>query len=87
MWITSKMVLIIGLINRLGPDVYGLDLIKASNGDLKRGTIYRDLSKMEEIGLIKSRKEDEIQPGLSAKRKLFSLCDDVEKKINIDLSE
>jgi DNA-binding PadR family transcriptional regulator len=36
---------------------YGLELVDASQGELKRGTIYVTLSRMEEKGLVDGRIE------------------------------
>ena len=41
---------------------YGLELIEASGGRLKRGTIYVTLARMEEKGFVVSRQEER-QPG------------------------
>ena len=37
---------------------YGLELVKNSEGQLKRGTIYVYLHRMEEKGYVESRKSD-----------------------------
>ena len=37
--------------------MYGLELVAASGGELKRGTVYVTLGRMEEKGYIKSRQE------------------------------
>ncbi|HEY7056492.1 MAG TPA: PadR family transcriptional regulator [Vicinamibacterales bacterium] len=39
-------------------EMYGLELVAASNGALKRGTIYVTLGRMEEKGYVSSRLED-----------------------------
>src|SRR5262245_7159592 len=39
-------------------DAYGLELVSASRGRLKRGTVYVTLGRMEEKGYITSRLED-----------------------------
>ena len=36
------------------PDRYGLQLIEASGGELKAGTVYVTLSRMEKRGLVES---------------------------------
>jgi DNA-binding PadR family transcriptional regulator len=36
-------------------EMYGLELVKASNGELKRGTVYVTLSRMEDKGFVESR--------------------------------
>lgn len=38
--------------------MYGLELVVASAGELKRGTVYVTLGRMEQKGYIRSRKED-----------------------------
>ncbi len=38
-------------------EAYGLEMVKASEGRLKRGTIYVTLNRMEEKGYVTSRKE------------------------------
>lgn len=53
---------------------YGLELIKASGGKLKRGTIYVTLGRLEERGLVKSRTDKKAEhPGLP--RPLYRLTD------------
>jgi len=39
-------------------DAYGLELVEASRGKLKRGGIYVTLGRMEEKGLVSSRAAD-----------------------------
>jgi DNA-binding PadR family transcriptional regulator len=39
-------------------EMYGLELVAASGGALKRGTIYVTLGRMEEKGYVVSRLED-----------------------------
>ncbi|MBW4709581.1 PadR family transcriptional regulator [Roseobacter sp. YSTF-M11] len=54
---------------RSGVEMYGLELVKASNGALKRGTIYVTLNRMVEKGYLTSRAEDEpSEPGLPRRR-------------------
>ena len=43
---------------------YGLELVDASGGALKRGSVYVILSRMEEKGFIESRQEER-EPGAS----------------------
>ena len=54
----NQQCLIIQLIG-LG-ERYGLDLVRASDGRLRRGGIYVTLDRMEDMGLVSSRQE---QPG------------------------
>ena len=44
-------------------EMYGLELVGASRGRLKRGTVYVTLGRMEEKGFISSRLSDEPTPG------------------------
>lgn len=64
---------ILKLMMNEGSDIYGLELLKKSGGKLKRGTIYTTLSRMEDKGLITSKKEDTIQEGLTAKRRMYRI--------------
>jgi DNA-binding PadR family transcriptional regulator len=41
-----------------GGELYGLQLVEASGGRLKRGTVYVTLSRMEEKGYISSRLDE-----------------------------
>lgn len=41
----------------MDPEMYGLDMVRKSNGTLKRGTIYVTLQRMEEKGLVSSERE------------------------------
>ena len=47
-----------------GRERYGLELVDASNGALKRGSVYVILARMEEKGFVDSRQEDQ-ESGLS----------------------
>ena len=50
--------LILSLLSTGGPS-YGLQLVEASRGRLKRGGIYVTLGKMEEKGLVSSTVQDD----------------------------
>lgn len=52
---------------------YGLNLVKASDGVLKRGTIYFHLGRLEEEGLVLSLEELTMQPEIGIKRRLFRI--------------
>jgi DNA-binding PadR family transcriptional regulator len=47
-----------------GSERYGLELVDASRGALKRGSVYVILARMEEKGFIESRQEERL-PGTS----------------------
>jgi PadR family transcriptional regulator PadR len=55
----AKEALIIELLSATGGgEMYGLELVAASKGRLKRGTVYVTLGRMEEKGLVTSRLEE-----------------------------
>src|SRR5262245_53687708 len=51
-------------------EMYGLQMVEASGGELKRGTVYVTLNRLEEKGYIKSRKE-QAEPGIAQPRRLY----------------
>ncbi len=55
----AKERLILGLLVSAGP-MFGLQLVDVSGGQLKRGTVYVTLGRMEQKGYIES--EQEIRP-------------------------
>ena len=57
----SKERLILGLLITIGP-THGLRLVHDSDGNLKRGTVYVTLGRMENKGLIASEQEA-LHPG------------------------
>jgi len=70
--LSSKQELVIDLL-RHGP-MYGLDIVKKSGGNLRRGTVYLTLTAMEAEGLI----EAEVIPADPAMmpRRLYRVTDD-----------
>ncbi len=56
--LSGKEGLILDLLGR-SKEMYGLELVTASDGELKRGTVYVTLARMEEKGFISSRIDDE----------------------------
>lgn len=55
-------------------EMYGLEMVKKSEGRLKLGTIYLTLSRMEEKGFATSRKE--LEPTLVVPRRLYKITGD-----------
>jgi PadR family transcriptional regulator PadR len=53
----TKEALILELLGG-GRERYGLELVNASKGRLKRGTVYVTLGRMEDKGFVTSRLED-----------------------------
>jgi DNA-binding PadR family transcriptional regulator len=60
--------LILDLLSARG-SAYGLELVAASRGRLKRGSIYVTLGRMEEKSLVASRLEGE--PGEGPARRIY----------------
>jgi PadR family transcriptional regulator, regulatory protein PadR len=51
-------------------EMYGLELVERSGGELKRGTVYVTLSRMGDKGYVESRPEAEA-PSDRAPRRLY----------------
>ena len=54
-----------------GRERYGLELVDASDGALKRGSVYVTLARMEEKGFVDSRQEDRDQGITGLPRRLY----------------
>ena len=50
---------------------YGLELVDASAGRLKRGSIYVTLGRMEAKGFVASRQEDRVPGAIGLPRRLY----------------
>lgn len=50
---------------------FGLELVEASTGRLKRGTIYVTLSRMETKGFVISRQEDRSLGAIGLPRRMY----------------
>ncbi len=58
------------LLNAPGCELYGLEMVNRSDGQLKRGTVYVTLDRMDDKGFVTSREvKDPGQSGLP--RRLF----------------
>jgi PadR family transcriptional regulator, regulatory protein PadR len=56
---------VLGLLRDAPAGMYGLEIVEASNGRVKRGTIYVILGRLEEKGFVEARtKRTPGQPGL-----------------------
>jgi PadR family transcriptional regulator, regulatory protein PadR len=71
---------------RSGVERYGLEMVKESDGALKRGTVYVTLTRMVEKGYLRSRQEREpTEPGLP--RRLYQITGSGLQMLNaIDLA-
>jgi DNA-binding PadR family transcriptional regulator len=54
-----------------GGEMYGLELVRKSEGRLKRGTVYVMLGRMEDKGLVESRVEDSTPDQVGIPRRLY----------------
>lgn len=50
---------------------YGLELVDASGGRLKRGSVYVTLGRMEAKGFVASRQEDRAAGAIGLPRRLY----------------
>ena len=55
--LSRKERIILDLLINTG-EMYGLELVKNSDGELKRGTVYVTLNRMAEKGYVESRQVD-----------------------------
>ena len=64
--------LILDLLTSAGPQ-FGNELVRMSDGALKRGTVYPTLARMESKGYVESQQE-EPQPGaIGLPRRIYSI--------------
>lgn len=66
--LSRKEFLIMNLLVWGRGEMYGLQLVEASDGALKRGTVYVTLARLEDKGYITSKLESEKIGGASARR-------------------
>ena len=66
--ISDLEALVLDLLSAKAP-TYGLDLVHASRGRLKRGSVYVTLGRMEQKGLVTSMVEE--RPGEGPPRRLY----------------
>jgi len=69
---TGKELVILGMLRDQQAGMYGLELVKLSDGKLKRGSIYVELDRLEDKGFVKWKlKADYTHPGLP--RPIYSI--------------
>jgi DNA-binding PadR family transcriptional regulator len=54
-----------------GREMFGLQLVEASRGRVKRGTVYVTLGRMQEKGFVESRLEDRRPGSIGLPRRLY----------------
>ena len=72
MHVTKTELLILNLLSEVR-ERYGLEMVKASNGKLKRGTVYVLLNRLADKGLVDSRLVDPPAGTLGSPRRLYSI--------------
>ena len=69
--LSGKEGIVLDLLAERG-EMYGLELVGASEGRLKRGTVYVTLGRMEDKGYVESHQEEERPPGaIGLPRRLY----------------
>jgi PadR family transcriptional regulator, regulatory protein PadR len=69
--ISRKEALILEMLLASRADMFGLEMVEASGGNLKRGTIYVTLQRMKEKGFVESRPEPRAMPEIGISRRLY----------------
>jgi DNA-binding PadR family transcriptional regulator len=69
--VSPKELLVLQLLAANG-DLYGLQLVAASRGRLKRGTVYVTLGRMEDKGYVTSAPESAPHRGGGLPRRLYT---------------
>jgi PadR family transcriptional regulator, regulatory protein PadR len=70
--VSAKEALVLELLADAG-DRYGLELVEASGGSLKRGTVYVTLGRMEDKGFVTSMQEERASGAIGLPRRLYRL--------------
>jgi PadR family transcriptional regulator, regulatory protein PadR len=68
--LSAKEYLIMNMLIGARREMYGLELVEQSQGELKRGTIYVTLNRLEEKGYVSSKKEPEAK-GIASPRRMY----------------
>jgi DNA-binding PadR family transcriptional regulator len=53
------------------PEMYGLELVEASQGRVKRGTVYVTLARMERKGYVRSEQEARAPGAIGLPRRMY----------------
>lgn len=68
--LSHKEFLILGMLIGRG-EMFGLEMVEVSDGELKRGTIYVTLQRMGDKGYIESREEPRAHPEIGIPRRKY----------------
>lgn len=69
--LSRKEALILEMLISRGRELFGLEMVEASEGSLKRGTIYVTLQRMQEKGFIDSKPEPRAAPEIGIPRRMY----------------
>lgn len=69
--LSRKEAIILDLLISNSGDMFGLEMVSASKGELKRGTIYVTLQRMKEKGFVDSKPEPRCAPEIGIPRRLY----------------
>lgn len=74
MFLSKTEALILQIMSENGfKERYGLELLRLSNGGLKRGTVYTTLQRMEDKGFVTSRQEEKADDVSGIPRRLYEI--------------
>jgi DNA-binding PadR family transcriptional regulator len=68
--LSGKESIVLDLLAERG-ELYGLELVEASEGRLKRGTVYVTLGRMEDKGYVESWQEERHPGAIGLPRRLY----------------
>lgn len=66
---------ILEILDRNHREMSGLEIVKQSQGELKRGTVYIWLQQLEDKLLITSRAEEKVDPMIQIPRLLYRITE------------
>jgi DNA-binding PadR family transcriptional regulator len=69
--LSRKEMLILEMLIGKG-EMFGLEMVESSEGELKRGTIYVTLQRMGDKGFVESREEPRSLPEIGIPRRKYS---------------
>lgn len=69
---SQKEALILRLLVGNG-ELFGLQMVERSKGELRRGTVYVTLDRMEDKGYLTSRQEEKLPGAIGLPRRLYKI--------------
>jgi PadR family transcriptional regulator, regulatory protein PadR len=71
--LSGKERLILKMLIEHRRELYGLEMVEQSGGDLARGTVYVTLARMEDKGFVTSRREESATAPGAIPRRLYRI--------------